>query len=325
MDEEQKDPQENDSLENTQPTQPGERLRRLVSSAQDGNSSVLKGGTGPLPHLPSEPGEDKPRADEPGSALAGMDEGKPQDEPLISERHPTGDPDETAGWFNEHLEQVEKQEGELDTAALSRHPTGEPEATGGWFGEGLEHLLPEKDDEPTAQTRPSAAPVAASADEEVTRVAQPGKPVPPPPPYGSDQAALPRRVDEVDAEATRVTPAAYHAPSLQTGRKPPATNAAQTTRASRPAPPRKPSQSAPGKTTASISPPSQPNGNNWKKMLGCVARLLIGFVFVIVILGVLAGSLVVVRYFTLAASLPSVEDLRGKASQFETTRLLDRN
>ena len=40
---------------------------------------------------------------------------------------------------------------------------------------------------------------------------------------------------------------------------------------------------------------------------------------------ILALTLLVVQYFTIAASLPSVDDLQHRASQFETTRILDRN
>ncbi len=322
MTEEQKQPQDSNSSENTQPTQPGERLRRLVSSAQDGDPSVLKGGTGPLPPLPGEPKKTELPQEETEPVHMADEKKEAATEPSVSERHPTGVPEETAGWFSEELEQIEHEGSELDTAALSRHPTGEPEATGGWYGEGLDASPPETEDEAGAQTRPSAAPFTSGVEE--TRASQPGKQAPPPPPYGGE-TALPRRVDEVDVEATRVTPAAYNAPSQQPGRKPTTSGSSQITRASRPAPVGRPVSPVPPKTTGSISPPSQPNGNPWKKPLSCMLRLMIGFLFVVVILLVLAGSLVVVRYFTLAASLPSVEDLRGKASQFETTRLLDRN
>jgi penicillin-binding protein 1C len=40
---------------------------------------------------------------------------------------------------------------------------------------------------------------------------------------------------------------------------------------------------------------------------------------------ILLVSLAVYQYYTLAAALPSVEDLKGRAAQFETTRILDRD
>ena len=40
---------------------------------------------------------------------------------------------------------------------------------------------------------------------------------------------------------------------------------------------------------------------------------------------VLAGIVLVIQYFTIASTLPSVADLQNKASQFETTRFYDSN
>jgi len=58
---------------------------------------------------------------------------------------------------------------------------------------------------------------------------------------------------------------------------------------------------------------------------GClVAGTLMG-VFGTIIVGILALSFLIVQYFTIAAGLPSVENLRQYASQFETTRIYDRN
>jgi penicillin-binding protein 1C len=58
---------------------------------------------------------------------------------------------------------------------------------------------------------------------------------------------------------------------------------------------------------------------------GClVAGTLMG-VFGTIIIGILALSFLIVQYFTIAAGLPSVENLRQYASQFETTRIYDRN
>lgn len=43
---------------------------------------------------------------------------------------------------------------------------------------------------------------------------------------------------------------------------------------------------------------------------------------ILALVGAIAG---VLAYASIATTLPSVEDLRGRASQFETTRILDRN
>lgn len=324
MNEEPKEPQEEKQLEDTQPTQPGERLRRLVASANDGDTSVLSGATGPL-RTPSQSSdkedETSPPAQQAQPPTAQEEEQNLSDEAVSadSERHPTGAPEQTAGWFGEDLERLEKGGLPIDTAAMSRHPTGVPEETGGWYGESLEEPAPKPAEEPE-QTRPSAAPLTAPPpDQQATRVSEGGQQPPPPPPYGKTNAELPRRVEQIDPDATRVTPAAYQR-STQSGQRPRPAASSQSQRPTAAAP--SPAASSAGR---SISPASQPKQNGWKKPIGCLLRVLIGLLFLVAIVAVLIGSFLVVRYFSIAASLPSIEDLPGKASQFETTRLLDRN
>lgn len=60
---------------------------------------------------------------------------------------------------------------------------------------------------------------------------------------------------------------------------------------------------------------------NW----GCVLRVLVIFLFIGIFFVIAGLSFLVIQYFTIAAGLPSVEDLRDRASQFETTRLYDRD
>lgn len=57
--------------------------------------------------------------------------------------------------------------------------------------------------------------------------------------------------------------------------------------------------------------------------MGCLPRLLIYAGFGIIVLLVLGVAFALYEYAAIAASLPSVEDLRTHASQFETTRILD--
>ncbi len=153
-------------------------------------------------------------------------------------------------------------------------------------------------------------------------------------------------MEEIDQDATRVTPAAYAAqhrpgstPQRPTPQRPTQANPSAPTQAvqrqnnanaptqayhtQRPA--GRPTPTAP--PPPAQTPPVQKKGKNGggKKPLGCLVRGLIAFVFLIVILGLGAGSFLVIRYFAIAASLPDVDDLRSKASQFETTRILDRN
>ena len=58
---------------------------------------------------------------------------------------------------------------------------------------------------------------------------------------------------------------------------------------------------------------------------GCLVRGLVILAFSFVIVAILGLSFILVQYFTIAAGLPSVDDLRQYASQFETTRIYDRN
>lgn len=118
---------------------------------------------------------------------------------------------------------------------------------------------------------------------------------------------LPRRVDQVDREATRVSPAAY-SPSLERERR------------ARGAPPadRPPTRQA-------AYPSSRSARRSWTASIGCLVRMMVAGLFVVVLTALIAGSFVVYQYFRIARSMPDVSTLREKASQFETTRILDRN
>jgi penicillin-binding protein 1C len=128
------------------------------------------------------------------------------------------------------------------------------------------------------------------------------------PALDQDNMPLPRRVDQIDMDGTRVTPAAYERP---TGSRYARTRATHL-------PPVPPS-----------NPPFDLNNYlaniDWRSGMGCFLRLLIVAVFVMVIIGLCLGSLALFEYYSIARTLPSVQDLRNRASQFETTRILDRN
>jgi 1A family penicillin-binding protein len=126
-----------------------------------------------------------------------------------------------------------------------------------------------------------------------------------------DNMPLPRRVHEVDMEGTRVSPVAYEATSR--------------TRDAQPQPqPRR------------VPPPTQVNSHsqpwsidfsnlNLRRSWGCLMRLFILALFGVVVFGIIGGSALVLTYYRIARTLPSVADLQNRASQFETTRILDRN
>jgi penicillin-binding protein 1C len=58
---------------------------------------------------------------------------------------------------------------------------------------------------------------------------------------------------------------------------------------------------------------------------GCVLRIVIILAFLGVVLGIVGACFFLYKYYTIAASLPDVNELKSRASQFETTRILDRN
>ncbi|MBI5297394.1 MAG: transglycosylase domain-containing protein [Chloroflexi bacterium] len=131
------------------------------------------------------------------------------------------------------------------------------------------------------------------------------------PALDQDNMPLPKRVDQIDMAGTRVSRAAYTPPS--TGPR-----AAQA-RVSTPPP-----QYVP---PPADNPPSRFDlGNfNWRGSMGCFVRGLIVSVFLAVIVGLCLGSIAVYEYYSIASTLPDVEGLKDRASQFETTRILDRN
>ncbi len=131
-------------------------------------------------------------------------------------------------------------------------------------------------------------------DAETAPSASSDDPLPPPPldpALGWGRTPL-RRVNEEDIDATRVTPAAFHLPDV----------------------PKRPAQKRHGTSAA------KGTHRGW----GCFLRGLILLLFGSVIALLIAASYALYQYNVIASTLPSVDDLRARASQFETTRILDR-
>jgi penicillin-binding protein 1C len=62
-------------------------------------------------------------------------------------------------------------------------------------------------------------------------------------------------------------------------------------------------------------------GRGW----GCFLRMMIWGLFSLVIIGGTVFSFMLLEYYKIRASLPDIADLRERTSQFETTRILDRD
>ena len=126
------------------------------------------------------------------------------------------------------------------------------------------------------------------------------------PALDKDNMPLPRRVDEIDMEGTRVTPAAYG--TTASNRRAGAT-----------------SNTTPHNNIKHHTKKSGFNFRNWRNSLGCFSYGLIISLFVLVFLLLCSGSIALYEYYSIASTLPEIGELKNHASQFETTRIMDRN
>src|SRR6266498_3645349 len=165
------------------------------------------------------------------------------------------------------------------------------------------------DSEAGTRTDLPAEPKEESKDSTATTKASPSRRTPTPPPHiplDKNNMPLPRRVDELDMEGTRVSPVAYEPPS-------------------RP-------RNAPTRLSPTNRPPLQPQASrqpvtmDWRSGWGgCLIRGFLVALFGVVVALIIGASGLLFSYYSIARTLPSVEDLQNRASKFETTRILDRN
>ena len=148
-----------------------------------------------------------------------------------------------------------------------------------------------------------------AVDPNATTKASPAHRTPPAPRIvlDKDNMPLPRRVDELDMDGTRVSTVAYEPLNRTRNAR---TRVAQ-----------------PG-----MAPPTQPPivgrpiASDWRSGWGgCLIRGFLVALFGMVVLLIIGASGLLFSYYSIARTLPSVEDLQNRASQFETTRILDRN
>ena len=155
---------------------------------------------------------------------------------------------------------------------------------------GLDETIPPEDDE-------SATPVPPALGE---------TPQKPPPALDTQGMPLPKRVDEIDLEATQATPTAYKFPRIG---KPKQKEDAQNM------------SNSSGRGLSKRGKPRIDIASYW----GCFPRMIILGLFVLIVSGLCLGSFAIYEYFDIAKTLPDVNQLRESASQFETTRILDKN
>ncbi len=158
-------------------------------------------------------------------------------------------------------------------------------------------------------------------------------------PGSSAPAARPNPVDQEDREATHVSPAAYAQPNSISASKP----------IHSPQPARKPmvrpSPSTSGAPPQRPSPPSGRRGssgggarrtpaprvvyagrppNRSRAGLGCLLRSIFIALFGLALVALCGVSILFLQYYRVARTLPDISNLSQRASQFETTRILDR-
>ncbi|MBN1535105.1 MAG: transglycosylase domain-containing protein [Anaerolineales bacterium] len=141
-----------------------------------------------------------------------------------------------------------------------------------------------------------------------------------PPAIGTQGLPLPKKVDEIDGDATRVSHAAYQNGQTKKSNTPPL-EPTSTRKV------KKPTVTPAGKSALPRRPrPKKPAIKvDFKQSAGCIIKSMIAGLFIVVVLGLCLFSFGLYQYFSIASDLPTIEDLKQRASQFETTRILDRD
>ncbi|HPH96850.1 MAG TPA: transglycosylase domain-containing protein [Anaerolineaceae bacterium] len=262
-------------------------------------------------------------------------------------RHPTGTPDKTGGWWNsaDTIPPAHPLPTIPPTTARASvpPPSGTPpfttsveepsarsdsEDTNGWYFQPDEtRSQPAAPAQPVSPPPPRQiptqppSPTMVSPSHAQTRVTPP-RPSPEtrPSAFSNNRQGpptpLPRRVSEVDVNATRVSPV-QRSNTAGARRVGPPTSSPNPVLRHTPPPVSPPSKPTPP------PPPSRPSGA--RRAAGCLLRLFIILSFIIVILLLAGGSYAIYYYYSIARNLPNVSQLKSRVSQFETTRILDRN
>ena len=140
---------------------------------------------------------------------------------------------------------------------------------------------------------------------------------PPPTPDQISSSRLPQSdtqgnhlPNQIDLDATRVASTAYVVSKIDSVNR--ITSTPQSRTGSSP-------------SQRSSAAPPRAGAFDLQRGMGCLLRFSIAGMFFMVIVGLIGISVLLFQYYRIAATLPPVDDLRQKAAQFETTRILDRN
>lgn len=89
----------------------------------------------------------------------------------------------------------------------------------------------------------------------------------------------------------------------------------------------KPDPAATINTPISVPPPKNSTAGPARPadVIGCILRAGFLGLFGVVLIALCGLSVIFIQYYSIAKELPSIADLRERASQFETTRILDRD
>ncbi len=174
------------------------------------------------------------------------------------------------------------------------------------------------------------------------KVGTPGKPepvtvpdqdfvdtIPPefPVPTAESIEVLPDPVDVVDQQGTQLNPVAFTPAegTLQSDTQPvvvtPTIEAKPPTSTATP----EPAEKNQAESSLPEVPKKQKKAKKPKKKKGCFGRLILISLILLLLALLGAGIFAVSKYIDIAKTLPAVDELQNRASQFETTYILDRN
>lgn len=149
------------------------------------------------------------------------------------------------------------------------------------------------------------------------------------PEIDKDGMPLPKRVDEIDIEGTRVSPAAYRQVQNQAeANQRPVYRLPENQQAQGQQQYQQPNRYQTRRQESFINRLQKFLSNTFSNLRGNKRKIWIGcfsVLFGMVVIGLCVASYFVYQYSVIASTLPDVGDLKNNASQFQTTRILDRN